>query len=408
MVMNFNIYMRILMSDLDNFRQEVKEWLDQNCPPSMKKGADPEIPVDEVWGGRKAVYKNPDSKVWLERMGSKGWTMPTVPKEYGGGGLSKEEVKVLNEEMFMIGTRSPLLSFGIWMLAPVLLEYGTEAQKKEHLPKIIKGEIRWCQGYSEPGSGSDLASLATKAEDKGDYFLVNGQKVWTSYADKADWIFALVRTGPMEPKHDGISFLLIDMETEGVSTKPITLISGKSPFCETFFDDVKASKDNLIGELNNGWTIAKALLQHERAFISNFGLASAMGSGKDLVSIAKKHVGEKDGKINNGFYRSEIASHKIKEHAFGLTLKRAGDEGGKASATASMFKLYGTEHNKKRHELMVAAMGTDGIAWDGDEFDQEDKDLTRAWLRTKGNSLEGGTSEVQLNVISKRVLGLPS
>jgi alkylation response protein AidB-like acyl-CoA dehydrogenase len=400
--------MRILMSDLDNFRQEVKEWLEQNCPPSMKKGADPEIPVDEVWGGRKAVYKNPDSKVWLERMGSKGWTMPTVPKEYGGGGLSKEEVKVLNEEMFMIGTRSPLLSFGIWMLAPVLLEYGTEAQKKEHLPKIIKGEIRWCQGYSEPGSGSDLASLATKAEDKGDHFLVNGQKVWTSYADKADWIFALVRTGPMEPKHDGISFLLIDMETEGVSTKPITLISGKSPFCETFFDDVKASKDNLIGELNNGWTIAKALLQHERAFISNFGLASAMGSGKDLVSIAKKHVGEKDGKINNGFYRSEIASHKIKEHAFGLTLKRAGDEGGKASATASMFKLYGTEHNKKRHELMVAAMGTDGIAWDGDEFDQEDKDLTRAWLRTKGNSLEGGTSEVQLNVISKRVLGLPS
>ena len=396
------------MSDLDNFRQEVKEWLDQNCPPSMKKGADPEIPVDEVWGGRKAVYKNPDSKVWLERMGSKGWTMPTVPKEYGGGGLSKEEVKVLNEEMFMIGTRSPLLSFGIWMLAPVLLEYGTEAQKKEHLPKIIKGEIRWCQGYSEPGSGSDLASLATKAEDKGDHFLVNGQKVWTSYADKADWIFALVRTGPMEPKHDGISFLLIDMETEGVSTKPITLISGKSPFCETFFDNVKASKDNLIGELNNGWTIAKALLQHERAFISNFGLASAMGSGKDLVSIAKKHVGEKDGKINNGFYRSEIASHKIKEHAFGLTLKRAGDEGGKASATASMFKLYGTEHNKKRHELMVAAMGTDGIAWDGDEFDQEDKDLTRAWLRTKGNSLEGGTSEVQLNVISKRVLGLPS
>jgi alkylation response protein AidB-like acyl-CoA dehydrogenase len=396
------------MSDLDNFRQEVKEWLDQNCPPSMKKGADPDIPVDEVWGGRKAVYKNPDSKVWLERMGSKGWTMPTVPKEYGGGGLSKEEVKVLNEEMFMIGTRSPLLSFGIWMLAPVLLEYGTEAQKKEHLPKIIKGEIRWCQGYSEPGSGSDLASLATKAEDKGDHFLVNGQKVWTSYADKADWIFALVRTGPMEPKHDGISFLLIDMETEGVSTKPITLISGKSPFCETFFDDVKASKDNLIGELNNGWTIAKALLQHERAFISNFGLASAMGSGKDLVSIAKKHVGEKDGKINNGFYRSEIASHKIKEHAFGLTLKRAGDEGGKASATASMFKLYGTEHNKKRHELMVAAMGTDGIAWDGDEFDQEDKDLTRAWLRTKGNSLEGGTSEVQLNVISKRVLGLPS
>ena len=400
------------MSNLDKFRTETKKWLDENCPPSMRSGADPSIPVDEVWGGRNAEYKNPESKLWLDRMGEKGWTMPTVPKEYGGGGLNKEEVKILNEEMFLIGARQPLLSFGIWMLAPVLLEYGNEAQKKEHIPKILKGEIRWCQGYSEPGSGSDLASLSTKAEDIGDHFLVNGQKVWTSYADKADWIFALVRTGAKEPKHDGISFVLIDMATKGVSTKPITLISGKSPFCETFFDNVEVPKENLIGELNAGWTIAKKLLQHERAFISNFGLAGATAgggrSGRDIVSIAKKHLGEENGKIKNSFYRTEIASHKIKEHAFGLTLKRAGDEGGKASATASMFKLYGTEHNKKRHELMVAASGVDGVAWDGDEFDQDDKNLTRAWLRTKGNSIEGGTSEVQLNVISKRVLNLPS
>ena len=400
------------MSNLDKFRDETKKWLDENCPPSMRSGADPSIPIDEVWGGRNAEYKNPESKLWLDRMGEKGWTMPTVPKEYGGGGLNKEEVKILNEEMFLIGARQPLLSFGIWMLAPVLLEYGNEAQKKEHIPKILKGEIRWCQGYSEPGSGSDLASLSTKAEDAGDHFLVNGQKVWTSYADKADWIFALVRTGAKEPKHDGISFVLIDMATKGVSTKPITLISGKSPFCETFFDNVEVPKENLIGELNAGWTIAKKLLQHERAFISNFGLAGAAAgggrSGRDIVSIAKKHLGEENGKIKNSFYRTEIASHKIKEHAFGLTLKRAGDEGGKASATASMFKLYGTEHNKKRHELMVAASGVDGVAWDGDEFDQDDKNLTRAWLRTKGNSIEGGTSEVQLNVISKRVLNLPS
>ena len=407
--MEFNLN-NIKMSDLNKFREETKSWLDKNCPPSMRNGADPDIPVDEVWGGRKAEYKNPESKLWLDRMGKKGWTMPTVPKEYGGGGLSKEEVKILNEELFFIGAKQPLLSFGIWMLAPVLLEYGTEEQKKLHIPKILKGEIRWCQGYSEPGSGSDLASLSTKAEDTGDKFLVNGQKVWTSYADKADWIFALVRTGAKEPKHDGISFLLIDMETKGVSTKPITLISGKSPFCETFFDNVEVPKENLIGDLNAGWTIAKKLLQHERAFISNFGLAgsSASGSGRDVVSIAKKHLGEEDGKIKNSFYRTEIASHKIKEHAFGLTLKRAGDEGGKASATASMFKLYGTEHNKKRHELMVGASGVDGVAWDGDEFDQNDKNLTRAWLRTKGNSIEGGTSEVQLNVISKRVLNLPS
>ncbi len=396
------------MSNLDLFRKKTKKWLDENCPKSMRFGADPKIPIDEVWGGRNAVYKNPESKIWLDKMGKKGWTMPTVPKEYGGGGLSKEEVRILNEEMLAIGARQPLLSFGIWMLAPVLLEYGNEEQKKEHLPKIIKGEIRWCQGYSEPGSGSDLASLSTKAEDKGNNFLVNGQKVWTSYADKADWIFALVRTGPKEPKHNGISFLLIDMETKGVSTKPITLISGKSPFCETFFDNVEVPKNNLIGELNAGWTIAKKLLQHERAFISNFGLASRMGSGKDLVSIAKKHFGENDGKISNSLFRSEVIAHKIKEHAFGLTLQRANDEGGKASAVASMFKYYGTEHNKKRHELMIEASGKNGVAWDGDEFHDEDKNLTRSWLRTKGNSIEGGTSEVQLNVISKRVLNLPS
>ncbi len=401
------------MEQLESFRKEVKTWLEENCPPSMRSGseADANSVTDEVWGGRNAVYKNPDSKIWLDKMGAKGWTMPTVPKEYGGGGLSREETKVLNEELFAIGAKQALLSFGIWMLAPALLEYANEEQKRLHIPRIIKGEIRWCQGYSEPGSGSDLASLSTKAEDMGDHYLVNGQKVWTSYADKADWIFALVRTGPQEPKHSGISFLLIDMATEGVSTKPITLISGKSPFCETFFDNVKVPKENLVGEENAGWTIAKALLQHERNFISNFGLAgvsAASGGGNDVVSLAKKHFGEENGKIANSIFRSDVTTHKMKEHAFGLTLKRAGDEGGKASAVASMFKYYGTEHNKKRHEMMIAAMGSHGIAWDGDEFDEDEKNLTKAWLRTKGNSIEGGTSEVQLNVISKRVLGLPS
>ena len=401
------------MEQLESFREEVKTWLEENCPPSMRSGseADANSVTDEVWGGRNAVYKNPDSKIWLDKMGAKGWTMPTVPKEYGGGGLSREETKVLNEELFAIGAKQALLSFGIWMLAPALLEYANEEQKRLHIPRIIRGEIRWCQGYSEPGSGSDLASLSTKAEDMGDHYLVNGQKVWTSYADKADWIFALVRTGPQEPKHSGISFLLIDMATEGVSTKPITLISGKSPFCETFFDNVKVPKENLVGEENAGWTIAKALLQHERNFISNFGLAgvsAAGGGGNDVVSLAKKHFGEENGKIANSIFRSDVTTHKMKEHAFGLTLKRAGDEGGKASAVASMFKYYGTEHNKKRHEMMIAAMGSHGIAWDGDEFDEDEKNLTKAWLRTKGNSIEGGTSEVQLNVISKRVLGLPS
>mgnify|MGYP000132277304 CR=1 FL=1 len=397
------------MQNLEEFRKEVKEWLNDNCPKSMRAGANPSIPIDEVWGGRKAEYKNPESKLWLDRMGAKGWTMPTVSKEYGGGGLTAEEVSILNQEMFAIGAKGPLLSFGIWMLAPVLLEYGTEEQKKEHLPKIIKGEIRWCQGYSEPGSGSDLASLATKAEDIGNEFLVNGQKVWTSYADKADWIFALVRTGPQEPKHSGISFLLIDMATKGVSTKPITLISGKSPFCETFFDDVKAPKENLVGVENSGWTIAKKLLQHERNFISNFGLAGGgTGSGADVVSIAKKYLGEDNGKIAHPSHRDNITLHKMKEHAFGLTLQRSGDEGAKASAASSMFKYYGTEHNKDRYELMISSMGNKGLGWSEQGFSDDEQAITKAWLRTKANSIEGGTSEVQLNVISRRVLDLPS
>ncbi len=396
------------MDNLENFRKEVAGWLENNCPPSMKT---PLVPEEEVWGGRDAEYINPESKLWLDRMGEKGWTAPAIPKEYGGGGLSSDEIKVLNQELLKIGARPALNSFGIWMLAPVIMEFGSEAQKIEHIPKIIKGKIRWCQGYSEPGSGSDLASLSTKAEDMGDYYLVNGQKVWTSYADMADWIFALVRTGPKEPKHSGISFLLIDMADPGVSTKTITLISGKSPFCETFFDNVKVPKENLIGEENQGWTIAKKLLQHERNFISNFGLAAGGGGSsglKGVVGTAKKYLGEEDGRIADPSFRSKVATHKMKEHAFGLTLQRSGDEGAKASAASSIFKYYGTEHNKDRYELMIEAMGNKAIVWDGDQAEESEKDVTRAWLRTKANSIEGGTSEIQLNVIAKRVLDLPS
>ena len=394
------------MSDLEVFRQEVSEWLEENCPPSMRT---PLVPEEEVWGGRNAQYVNPESKLWLERMGDKGWTAPSLPTEYGGGGLDRDQTKVLHQELYKIKARPALNSFGIWMLAPCIIEFGNEEQKREHLPKIIKGEIRWCQGYSEPGSGSDLASLSTKAADMGDHYLVNGQKVWTSYADKADWIFALVRTGPQEPKHSGISFLLIDMASEGVSTKPITLISGKSPFCETFFDDVKAPKENLVGVENSGWTIAKKLLQHERNFISNFGLAGGgTGSGADVVSIAKKYLGEDNGKIAHPSHRDNITHHKMKEHAFGLTLQRSGDEGGKASAASSMFKYYGTEHNKDRYELMISSMGNKGLGWSEQGFSDDEQAITKAWLRTKANSIEGGTSEVQLNVISRRVLDLPS
>ena len=394
------------MTALDTFREETRAWLEENCPASMRTP----MPEREMpWGGRHAQYPNPDTKTWMDNMSSRGWTAPTWPAEYGGGGLSKEENKVLQEELGRIGARPALTSFGLWMLGPALLEFASEEQKKKYIPEIVKGEIRWCQGYSEPGAGSDLAGLQTKCEDKGDHYLVNGQKVWTSYADKCDMIFCLVRTDT-SVKHDGISFLLIDMETEGVEARPIKLISGASPFCETFLTDVKVPKENLVGELNKGWTIAKRLLEHERSMISGMGMGAGAASMGGMEAVAKENFGAEGEKIAEPGIRNAIANHKMDQQAFGLTLKRAGEEaksGQGMGAASAMFKYYGTEVNKRRFELLLDIMGTQALGWEGEGFDKKELSVTRSWLRSQGNSIEGGTSEVQLNVIAKRVLGLP-
>lgn len=396
------------MSDIDTFRTEARTWLEANCPESMRTP----MPEEEtVWGGRGETFVNPDSKLWLERMAEKGWTCPTWPKEYGGGGLSPDEDRVLEQEMRRINARSPLSSFGIWMLGPALLEFASHEQKLEYLPPICRGEIRWCQGYSEPGYGSDLAGLQTKAEDQGDYYLINGSKIWTSYADQADWIFCLVRTNTDAPKHEGISFLLFDMASEGVSTSPIQLISGASPFCQTFFDNVKVPKGQLVGELNKGWTIAKRLLQHERQMVSGIGGISALGgSGRNLEDVAKEYLGEKDGSIAEPTLRARVTNHRMNDRAFQNTLLRAAEEAKSGTADgnlASMFKYYGTEQNKRKYELLLDVMGTRSVGWSGTSFSDREINTTRQWLRSKANSIEGGTSEVQLNVIAKRVLGLP-
>lgn len=396
------------MPAIEEFRAETRAWLEESCPPSMRTPT----PDDEVvWGGRGERFKNPDSKVWLDRMAERGWTAPRWPVAYGGGGLSFEEDRVLHQELGRINARTPLNSFGVWMLGPALLEFASEEQKQEHLPKIVRGEIRWCQGYSEPGHGSDLAALQTKAEDHGDYYLVNGAKIWTSYADQADWIFCLVRTDSVAPKHQGISFLLFDMASEGVSTSPIELISGSSPFCQTFFDNVRVPKANLVGEINQGWTIAKRLLQHERNMVAGIGGNSALGgTGRRMEDIAKRYVGEQDGRIGDPVLRGRIANHRMNDRAFQLTLSRGGEEAKAGLASghlASMFKYYGTEQNKRKYELMEETMGLAGLGWDGASFSERELATTRQWLRSKANSIEGGTSEIQLNVIAKRVLGLP-
>ena len=392
----------------EQFCQEVREWLQENCPQSMRS---PAKESEFVWGGRRAEFPCEDARTWLHRMAGKGWTCPTWPEAYGGAGLTAEQDKILQQELRAIHARPALMSYGITMLGPALLECGSEAQKLEHLPRIARGEIRWCQGYSEPNAGSDLASLQTFAEDQGDNYCVNGSKIWTSQADESDWIFCLVRTDREAPKHAGISFLLIDLDSPGVSVRPIEMISGASPFCQTFFDNVLVPKRNRVGEENEGWTVAKRLLVHERKMVSGIGGSSAHGSrGRRLHQLAKTYSGEDGTKIADPVLRDKIALHNMNNRAFQLTLARAADEaraGMSAPDLSSMFKYYGTEQNKRKYELMLEIMGMAALGWGEPGFDERELRTTRQWLRSKANSIEGGTTEIQLNIIAKRVLGLP-
>jgi alkylation response protein AidB-like acyl-CoA dehydrogenase len=395
------------MTDLAAFRAETRAWLEENCPPAMRTW----MPEDEqVAGGKKAVWKRPEQKIWLDRMAAKGWTAPTWPRQYGGGGLSADEALVLEEEMQDLGCRPPLRGMGLSMLGPTLLEYGTEEQRQTHLPKIISGEIRWCQGYSEPGAGSDLASLSTRAVLQGEHFLVNGHKIWTSNAHLSDWIFCLVRTDPTVKKHDGISFLLIDMADPGVRPRPIRLISGKSVFCETFFENVQVPAGNLVGQLNKGWTIAKRLLEHERKGIGGIGARQAQKFEIPPEALAKRYAGEENGRIADPVLRDRIAGYSMDAHAFQLTRRRAAEEaeaGAPPGPMSAMFKYYATELNKRRYEMLLAAEGFQAFGWEGEGFTDDELRITREWLRSKANSIEGGTSEIQLNIIAKRVLALP-
>ena len=391
-------------TDLTNFRMETRKWLEDNCPLSMREPT--KDPSQLYWGGRNGEFSSDDQKLWFERMLEKKWIVPYWKVKYGGGGLSNEQNNILNQEMSRLGCRKPHYNFGISMLGPAMLKFASEEQKLNYLPDIVQGKIRWCQGYSEPNAGSDLANLQTKAEDKGDYFLVTGSKVWTSYAEKADWIFCLVRTDSSSSKHTGISFLLIDMASEGVSTRPIKLISGKSPFCETFFDSVKVPKVNLVGTLNDGWTIAKYLLTHERQMIGGIGETDKkLHISDEAINVMSKN----NGILSDTILRSKISEFEMNEEIFDLTIRRTMDEeksGNNSGAASSFFKYYGTELNIQREELRLKINGFSSTEWNSKA--SENGKQARYFCRTKGNSIEGGTHEVQLNIIAKRILGLPT
>jgi len=310
----------------------------------------------------------------------------------------------------------------MYLLAPVLLEFANDDQKRRFLPDIANGRVNWCQGYSEPGAGSDLAGLQTRAVLDGDEYVINGSKIWTTSAHLADWIFCLVRTDPDASKHEGISFLLFDMKSPGVSTSPIRLISGQSDFSQIFFDDVRAKAENLVGARNAGWTIAKRLLQHERS-----GLSGMMGGGAPprkskagrrpvpsfhaTADAAVPYLGrDAEGRLADAAIRHRVVQLEMDNLCFGLTMKRSGEAakaGRDPGYAVSMAKYYASELNKRRQELTVSVMGSQALGWEGEGFSPAELAQTRGWLRSKGNSIEGGTSEIQLNLIAKRVLGLP-
>jgi len=391
-------------AELREFRQDVSGWLAENCPNGAKG------PGQQSIGSTKITLER-DVALWLERCAEKGFTAPTWPTEYGGGGLSNAQAKILYEEMGAMNARTPLVGMGMSMIGPTLLEYGSDAQKAEHLPKIIRGELQWCQGYSEPNAGSDLAALNSRAEDNGDHFVINGQKIWTSGAATADWMFALVRTDFDAPKHEGISFVLLTMDQPGVTVKPIRLISGSSPFCETFFDNAIASKDNLVGELNKGWTVGKRLLQFERSGIGGLsGGARPSQTGSSLADVAKQYIGETNGRISDPIVREQVTKLNMNRAAFRLTALRANAENksGTPGASTSIFKLFGAALQQDGAELKRELMGFRGLGADTDNgFSDSELTATEEWLHTKATTIYGGSNEIQANIIAKRVLGLP-
>jgi len=394
------------MSILKEFREETRDWLKTNCPDGAKGPG--YIPI-----GSKSVELDSDVRLWLERMVEKGWTVPTWPKEFGGANLNNDEYRVLIDELKRINARPPLTGRGVNYIGPTILELGTEDQKARWLPVCARGEGAWAMGYSEPGAGSDLASLSTRAERRGDQYLLNGRKTWTSDAVYCDYIFVLVRTSPAKPKHDGISLILVDMHQEGVEISPIPLLSGASPFCETIFEDAIASTRDIVGGLDQGWTAGKRLLQFERSTHAGINISGSQGGltqESDLPDLVRKYVGTDSGKIADFGMRERLLRYEMNTKSQQITQKRAIEElQARAPAfTSSAVKLTNALNIQDGDEILMDAMGPGGYQWNDESGATKDEVAAlKRWLYQKSLTIAGGTKEVQLNIIAKRVLGLP-
>ena len=393
------------MRNLSDFRRETRAWLKENCPPGARG-------TGQVAWGSTRIELEPDTRLWLERMAERGWTVPTWPRDYGGAELTRDEYRVLVEELKRIGARTPLTGRGVNYIGPTLLELGSESQKARWLPGISRGEGGWAMGYSEPGAGSDLASLSTRAVLDGDRFIINGRKTWTSDAMDCDYIFVLARTDPGRPKHQGISLILVDMHQPGVKVNPIRLISGASPFNETLFEDAVARADDAVGGLNNGWTVGKRLLQFERSTHAGINISGSQGgrtSSSRMPERIGRYVSRHGGKLADPDIRDRLIRYEQNGAAQRLTQRRVIEEmqARAPGFASSAVKLTGALQAQEGHELLLTVMGTQGIGWQGGSFEAAEVEATREWLRQKALTIAGGTKEIQLNIIAKRVLRLP-
>jgi len=395
------------MEHLEQFRQDTREWLEANCPEDMRQPMRSD--EDQCWGGRKWVFASEGQQLWLERMAAKGWTAPRWPSEYGGGGLSGDEAKILGEEMSRIGARRPLSSFGLDMLGPALLLYATEEQKQQYIPDIINGKIRWCQGYSEPNAGSDLASLRTKADDMGDHYRINGSKVWTSYADKADWIFCLVRTEPDAPKHLGISFLLFRMDTPGIEIRPLVDMTGDANFNEVFFTDVRVPKHQIVGQRGQGWQVANAILGHERGSLATPDAAMNRLNGVKRLMREESINGEPI--MSNPVFRDRLMKLEGRVLAMqynDMRLLSAKINKNQDVRLAGMIvKLIGTELRHEIECLGIDVMGEIGLSYGDNPHVRGHGSWQYQYMFYLGLIIGGGTSQIQKNIISERGLGMP-
>ncbi len=380
------------------FRQEVRAWLATALPDNLaeKAAVDGNFSMDEIMQ-------------WHRILADKGWVAPNWPESVGGPGWSAAQRFIFTEELEMAGT--PQLSpFGLAMVGPLLIQFGTPEQKQRFLPKILSGEEKWCQGYSEPEAGSDLASLRVEAKDAGDHFIVNGQKTWTTYAQYADWIFCLVRTDPSVKKQAGISFLLIDMKTEGVEVKPMLTSGGTPAFCDTFFDNVKVPKENVVGKINQGWTMAKALLGHERTLIAAVGQSARMIHRIKRIAAKTTHAGKP--LLEDPHFRAKVARLEIQLEAHRMANLRtlAGAQLGHAPGPeSSILKLRGSEILQQAMELAMDAMGQNALSWFNEPglIPPSEQWVASTFNYTRATTIYGGSNEIQKNIIAKLILGLP-